>query len=318
MNELRNRTVLGADCRMAGNLHLDNDAVIMGQFEGTLRVTGHLVLPERARVTGTIAAGSVKLGGTIKGRVIVEDTLELLATAQIDGEVFATHLVSDPQAAVEGLVSIGPGAMSSATALLEEETHSHVDEPALATSPSAMPSIRIEQVTPPKPATGSEEAQVSDSEQAYDGMQQAIEAQHVEDEAHRDEVETLDDAKAAEPAAVEDEDAVVASMAPSDAVPDDESGASEDTFEEAIAETSGGVLELVNGEDAPDEEDEDTFEGDESVDTSQLSTGPDHAADTDRDATDEPQVTTYSLRLNELLQRRRSPRVLRSDGTLAG
>jgi len=114
------KTVLGADCRITGELALDNDAVIMGHFNGTLRVSGVLELTDSAKVSGTIIAGALRLAGTVEGDVVAEHGVELLAGAQFSGQLYTTRLSVIEGAVFQGDVCVGPKAMAAAGSLLRQ------------------------------------------------------------------------------------------------------------------------------------------------------------------------------------------------------
>jgi cytoskeletal protein CcmA (bactofilin family) len=114
------KTVLGADCRITGELSLDNDAVIMGHFNGTLRVSGVLELTDSAKVSGTIIAGALRLAGSVEGDVVAEHGAELLAGAQFNGQLYTTRLSVIEGAVFQGDVCVGPKAMQAAGSLLQQ------------------------------------------------------------------------------------------------------------------------------------------------------------------------------------------------------
>lgn len=103
----RNRTVLGADCRVTGELHLDNDAVILGRFEGLLEVGGELSMPASAVVRGRVRARTLRLGGTLEGEASVSEQVELLDGSRLTGKLIAGRLVVGPGAVLVAEVSIG-------------------------------------------------------------------------------------------------------------------------------------------------------------------------------------------------------------------
>ena len=128
------KTVLGADCRITGELALDNDAVIMGHFNGTLRVSGVLELTDSAKVSGTIIAGALRLAGTVEGDVVAEHGVELLAGAQFSGQLYTTRLSVIEGAVFQGDVCVGPKAMAAAGSLLRQaQENATSDQPATVT-----------------------------------------------------------------------------------------------------------------------------------------------------------------------------------------
>lgn len=110
----RNKTVLGPDCKISGELTLDNDAVIMGQFTGTLRVTGMLELTESSQINGTIIAGTLRMGGKAEADVVAEHGCELMPGAQLLGQLYTSHLNVIEGAVFQGDVCVGPKAIQAA------------------------------------------------------------------------------------------------------------------------------------------------------------------------------------------------------------
>ena len=114
----RNKTVLGPDCKISGELTLDNDAVIMGQFTGTLRVTGMLELTESSQINGTIIAGTLRMAGKAEADVVAEQGCELMPGAQLLGQLYTSHLNVIEGAVFQGDVCVGPKAIQAASEAL--------------------------------------------------------------------------------------------------------------------------------------------------------------------------------------------------------
>ncbi len=118
MADSTNKTILGPGCRISGELALDNDAVIMGQFKGTLRVSGMLELADSSEVAGTIIVGTLRLAGRAEADVIAEDGVELLPGAELIGQVYTSRLNVIEGATFQGDVCVGPKAIEAATEAL--------------------------------------------------------------------------------------------------------------------------------------------------------------------------------------------------------
>jgi cytoskeletal protein CcmA (bactofilin family) len=116
-----NKTVLGPDCRISGELALDNDAVIMGQFKGVLRISGVLELTDSAEVAGTIVAGVVRMAGAAEADIAAEGGVELLPGAHVQGQIYTSRLNIIDGASFQGEVTVGPKAMQAAGNLLQQQ-----------------------------------------------------------------------------------------------------------------------------------------------------------------------------------------------------
>ncbi|MCC7146831.1 MAG: polymer-forming cytoskeletal protein [Phycisphaeraceae bacterium] len=130
-DKTQHKTVLGADCRITGELALDNDAVIMGQFKGTLRVRGVLELTESSFVSGMVIAGALRLAGNAEADVVAEHGVEMLSGASLTGQLFTSHLNIVEGATFQGQVCVGPNAVEAAGKVLrDQDTQLNDDEPA--------------------------------------------------------------------------------------------------------------------------------------------------------------------------------------------
>lgn len=135
----RNKTVLGPDCKISGELTLDNDAVIMGQFTGTLRVTGMLELTESSQINGTIIAGTLRMAGKAEADVVAEHGCELLPGAQLLGQLYTSHLNVIEGAVFQGDVCVGPKAIQAASEALGQQDEYIEEEPQSFTSSMMSP-----------------------------------------------------------------------------------------------------------------------------------------------------------------------------------
>ncbi len=130
---LRNRTVFGADCRMQGHMELDNDAAILGRFDGTLKVSGVLDLLESSRFHGLIITRTLRLAGRVEADVIAGESVELLPGAELRGRLFTPRLSVAEGVVLEAQACIGPNAPKEAEKRLAQlELQAHLaDRPSL-------------------------------------------------------------------------------------------------------------------------------------------------------------------------------------------
>ncbi|QDU71950.1 bactofilin family protein [Mucisphaera calidilacus] len=110
----QNRTVLGADCSIAGDLSIDNDATLLGQFEGELRVSRSLEIGGSARARGTIMAGAVMMSGEAEAVIIAEQVVHLLPGCRVKGRIFAPQLQVEEGAMFDGELCVSPNAIEAA------------------------------------------------------------------------------------------------------------------------------------------------------------------------------------------------------------
>ena len=100
----------------------------MGQFTGTLRVTGMLELTESSQINGTIIAGTLRMAGKAEADVVAEQGCELMPGAQLLGQLYTSHLNVIEGAVFQGDVCVGPKAIAAATEALGQEQEIEEEE----------------------------------------------------------------------------------------------------------------------------------------------------------------------------------------------
>jgi cytoskeletal protein CcmA (bactofilin family) len=90
------KTVLGKKTKFNGRLVFKDSLKINGSFIGTIDATGLLIVGEGALVQANVVAESVIVAGTVQGDVFAHQSLEMLATGRIYGNVKARKVkISD-------------------------------------------------------------------------------------------------------------------------------------------------------------------------------------------------------------------------------
>lgn len=102
-----NRIVEGT--KIIGNIESVADFRLDGHLLGNFTSKGKLVIGPVGSVTGDISAQNVDVEGKTEGKIMVEDVLNVKATATIIGEVTC------------GKLSVEPGAKFTATCAMKSE-----------------------------------------------------------------------------------------------------------------------------------------------------------------------------------------------------
>ena len=100
-------TVLGAGCRVEGDVVIRGSARILGQVEGTVQVSGDVDLELGATVRGNLVAERARIAGRIEGDVRVRDDLELRQGAHLRGDVYARSFRIQDGAIFQGNCHMG-------------------------------------------------------------------------------------------------------------------------------------------------------------------------------------------------------------------
>jgi cytoskeletal protein CcmA (bactofilin family) len=150
-------TRIGADCKIVGSMTLANDALLLGNFQGRLEVTGSLDAPASAVIQGSLIVGELRLAGHVEGDVLAMRSVHLLSGATLKGRLFTPRLTCDDDATLEALVHVGPDAVARGRAEMkfaevavahESIASNRPDEPrAIRTPPALVPAFEPERVT---------------------------------------------------------------------------------------------------------------------------------------------------------------------------
>jgi cytoskeletal protein CcmA (bactofilin family) len=101
------RSILGPDLTIIGNIECKDDLEIQGRVEGDIK-SRHLTLSETARVDGSVIADAVQLMGSIKGQVKAS-SVNVAKTGKVTGDVTYQTMSMEEGAVIEGNCQlIGP------------------------------------------------------------------------------------------------------------------------------------------------------------------------------------------------------------------
>ncbi len=94
-------TVIGANAYFRGDIQSDGNARIEGVFEGTIDVTGNVVIGEGAKVVATIKANNISVSGAVKGD-ISGNKVEILDNGRVWGNLKVSSLLLNEGAYLRG------------------------------------------------------------------------------------------------------------------------------------------------------------------------------------------------------------------------
>jgi cytoskeletal protein CcmA (bactofilin family) len=109
-NRIVEGTTLKGDIISIADFRLD------GHLLGNFKSDGKLVVGPSGKVTGDIVSRNVDIEGTVKGKIFIEELLNVKSTASIHGEVTCEKLAVEPGAdfsATCTMKTIKPTALSS-------------------------------------------------------------------------------------------------------------------------------------------------------------------------------------------------------------
>jgi len=109
-------SVIAAGLEIEGKIEGSGHVRIAGRFKGDIHVQGDLTIVGGAKVTGSVRAVAVVIGGELEGNVESASRVELLATGVLNGDLKAGSLTVAAGSRMRGQVEFGweekPGARS--------------------------------------------------------------------------------------------------------------------------------------------------------------------------------------------------------------
>jgi cytoskeletal protein CcmA (bactofilin family) len=133
-------TVIGSGARLEGNLIAAASLRIEGTVRGTITAEGDVIIAPEAEVSADIQSTNTTLGGHYTGNVVATGTIELTATARVEGNLTCRSLIVNKGAIFSGQ-SIMDGGAKKPTAVPASSATSSQPSPS-SSPPSSTPPSR--------------------------------------------------------------------------------------------------------------------------------------------------------------------------------
>ena len=99
-------SLIGAGTRIEGNVIFSGGLRVDGEVRGNISCSngahGTLVISEKASVEGAVTVGHVVVNGTVIGPVCASESLELLSSARVTGDVEYHRIEMQQGAVIQG------------------------------------------------------------------------------------------------------------------------------------------------------------------------------------------------------------------------
>lgn len=82
--------MVGGGSAFSGNLKVSGGLMVDGDIDGNIEISGNIIVGERARIRGNIVAKSATISGIVIGDVTAPDSIKLMSSSAIIGDV-STH-----------------------------------------------------------------------------------------------------------------------------------------------------------------------------------------------------------------------------------
>ena len=115
------RSIIPTGMTLRGKIEGTEELTVAGTVDGEIHLRGTLRLLESGRLRGQVTVWEALIAGRTEGTVMASDRAEVLATAQVEGEIRARRLTIVEGALVNGRMVAGPpDARLSKLQLIEE------------------------------------------------------------------------------------------------------------------------------------------------------------------------------------------------------
>lgn len=100
-------SLIAADLTIEGKIEGAGHVRMAGRFKGDVNVEGDLTIDQGAKITGSVRASTVTVGGELDGNIDAASRVELLSTGVLNGDLKAASLTVAAGSRMRGNVSFG-------------------------------------------------------------------------------------------------------------------------------------------------------------------------------------------------------------------
>lgn len=122
-NETENNTInlISSGTDITGDIKSTGDIRIDGSLTGNLNTKGKVVVGQTGKVNGEIDCKNSEISGTVEGRVIVSQLLNLKASSKILGDIVTSKLSIEPGALFSGTCKMSENYSNEGASALKEK-----------------------------------------------------------------------------------------------------------------------------------------------------------------------------------------------------
>ncbi len=101
-DQQRSFNLIATGTDINGNIMTSGDLRIDGRIAGDVSCTAKLIIGENGIVVGNIHCKSGEVSGTVEGRIIAVENLQLNQTATVKGDIESVHFIVESGATITG------------------------------------------------------------------------------------------------------------------------------------------------------------------------------------------------------------------------
>ena len=109
-NEIDSQSInlIGKGTCIMGDMNSEGDIRIDGELTGNVKCTGRLVIGTTGKVTGDINCKNCEISGWLKGKLNIEQMLNLRSSANVTGDIYTEKLSIEPGSVFSGSCTMSP------------------------------------------------------------------------------------------------------------------------------------------------------------------------------------------------------------------
>jgi cytoskeletal protein CcmA (bactofilin family) len=100
-------SIIAANLTIEGKIEGTGHVRMAGRFKGDVNVDGDLTIEAGAKITGSVRAATVTVGGELDGNIDAASRVELLSTGVLNGDLKAASLTVAAGSRMRGNVAFG-------------------------------------------------------------------------------------------------------------------------------------------------------------------------------------------------------------------
>jgi cytoskeletal protein CcmA (bactofilin family) len=111
-------SVISGEITITGKIDGAGSVRLLGRFDGDVHIQGDLTIDAGAKLTGSVRANSVAIGGEVEGNIESAESVEILSTGILNGDLKAGTLTVASGSRMRGRVEFGWGDEASSKSSL--------------------------------------------------------------------------------------------------------------------------------------------------------------------------------------------------------
>jgi cytoskeletal protein CcmA (bactofilin family) len=112
-------TIIGPNADLKGDIETGGFTRIDGSITGNVNARGRVVIGEKARMKSNVSGTAITVGGVVFGNIIAKESLVILSTALVLGDIITRRIQADDGCLIHGRVLVCPDEASWSHAVSE-------------------------------------------------------------------------------------------------------------------------------------------------------------------------------------------------------